>query len=248
MLNFRDISARRHPAIISHRGVRAEAHENTIEAFRAAIKAKADAIELDVRRTGDNEIVVFHNKLIPRIKKRISKGRYAELKEQCILKGFYPPRLEEVLLLCRGKMALDIELKEEGYEKDVVELVDRYYDPPNVVFTSFHDESVAQIKKISPEAITGLIMGPYQGVLNSMSFGARSVVARMKRCGANLAVLHASWLGKKSWPQLQASGFSILTWTVNAATMAARLIGGGAKGLITDYPDKIRPLVGNYDS
>ena len=48
-------------SIIAHRGFNKKYPENTILAFRKAIEAKADYIELDVHFSADKEIVVIHN-------------------------------------------------------------------------------------------------------------------------------------------------------------------------------------------
>src|SRR5690606_32215522 len=47
--------------IIAHRGASRAAPENTVAAFRRAVEMGADAIELDVRRTGDDRLVVHHD-------------------------------------------------------------------------------------------------------------------------------------------------------------------------------------------
>lgn len=53
------------PALIGHRGFGKNAddrpRENTAESFRAAVDAGVDWIELDVRRTADDELVVLHD-------------------------------------------------------------------------------------------------------------------------------------------------------------------------------------------
>ena len=50
--------------IIAHRGEHSNAVENTIESFKNAIREGADMIELDVRRTKDDLMVVNHNRNI----------------------------------------------------------------------------------------------------------------------------------------------------------------------------------------
>ncbi|MBZ0184920.1 MAG: glycerophosphodiester phosphodiesterase [Candidatus Obscuribacterales bacterium] len=56
----------RGPLVIGHRGASLEKPENTIAAFLAAIDSGADAIELDVRRTIDGELVVIHDATVDR--------------------------------------------------------------------------------------------------------------------------------------------------------------------------------------
>ncbi len=49
------------PLILGHRGASAEYPENTILAFREAMRAGADGVELDVMRCGSGEVVVIHD-------------------------------------------------------------------------------------------------------------------------------------------------------------------------------------------
>ena len=52
---------------LAHRGDWSEAPENTVAAFRAAERAGADMIELDIRRTADGAVVVVHDPTLERV-------------------------------------------------------------------------------------------------------------------------------------------------------------------------------------
>ncbi len=54
------------PLIIAHRGDSSNFPENTIPAFENALALGSDGIELDVRLTKDQELVVFHDHLLGR--------------------------------------------------------------------------------------------------------------------------------------------------------------------------------------
>ena len=47
--------------VIAHRGASAYASENTLRAFELAVRQGADMCELDVQRTADGVLVVFHD-------------------------------------------------------------------------------------------------------------------------------------------------------------------------------------------
>ena len=51
----------------AHRGARAYAPENTLEAFLLAAEQGADGVELDVQLTKDGEMVVVHDEEIDRV-------------------------------------------------------------------------------------------------------------------------------------------------------------------------------------
>jgi glycerophosphoryl diester phosphodiesterase len=49
--------------VLSHRGVRTHAPENTLAAFEAAIALKVDGIETDIRLSKDGIPILFHDRL-----------------------------------------------------------------------------------------------------------------------------------------------------------------------------------------
>src|SRR3569832_2302903 len=49
------------PRLFAHRGSSGTTPENTLEAFAEGLRAGADRLELDVHRTRDGHIVVFHD-------------------------------------------------------------------------------------------------------------------------------------------------------------------------------------------
>src|ERR671929_155263 len=49
------------PLVIAHRGASAYAPENTMPAFELAVRQGADMLELDVQRSADDVLVVFHD-------------------------------------------------------------------------------------------------------------------------------------------------------------------------------------------
>lgn len=56
----KDDSGFKKPQAIAHRGYKAEFPENTMGAFRGAVKVGADALETDIHLTKDNVVVLSH--------------------------------------------------------------------------------------------------------------------------------------------------------------------------------------------
>lgn len=65
------------PLVVGHRGARARFPENTLPAVRHALEAGADAVEVDVRVTSDDVLVLFHDATIPPERCRMFDGRPA---------------------------------------------------------------------------------------------------------------------------------------------------------------------------
>ena len=142
--------------IIAHRGFADNCRENTLESYRRAIEVGADAIELDVRKTKDNLFVLFHDESISG--KQINQLTYEEISYLAGNSSFQVPTLVEVLKLVKGKIILDVELKEKDYEIDVIALILEYLTIEQFIVTSFQFESLLTIKFNYPQVKTGILL------------------------------------------------------------------------------------------
>jgi glycerophosphoryl diester phosphodiesterase len=129
--------------VAAHRGASTLAPENTIAAFEKAIEVGAEMIEFDVRRTRDGVLIAFHDE--------VREWTYRELCERL---PWAPPRLEQVVETCAGRIVLDVELKEHGYEAEALGVV----SPAEHVVTSFLPEAVAAAKQLRPAVRVGLLL------------------------------------------------------------------------------------------
>ena len=134
------------PLVIAHRGASRDAPANTPAAFEAAIALGADAVELDVRRTADGVLVVHHNS--SRRGVRLTLLTYSALVR---LSRHEPPRLETVLDLCAGRIAVDIEVKEAGFETEVIDAASRRFPRDRLLYTSFEEPVISTIKHAGSE-------------------------------------------------------------------------------------------------
>ena len=161
--------------IWGHRGCCMRYPENTIEAFLAAANVKGiTGVELDTQLTRDGEIVVIHDETINRTTDgtgKVSDYTLEELKQFKIVsvdgKNTQIPTLREVFEALkeycdRDGLMINIELKNsntryEGMEEAVLALVKEYGLERNIVYSSFLPESIQLVKKLNPEAQTGIL-------------------------------------------------------------------------------------------
>ena len=145
--------------IIAHRGSSGDMPENTMQSFEAAYSASADMIELDVRLTKDNVLVVIHDARLLRTHKKIvavSGKTLAELR--LITAGTMPiPTLDEVLARYYGRVLINIELKGRGAGVAAVELLKKAYVKKvsgwdNILFSSFHGSELLKVRKVCARA------------------------------------------------------------------------------------------------
>lgn len=149
--------------LIAHRGVHISAPENSISAFKEAIKKKY-IIELDVHLLKDNTVVVFHDDDLSRMigkNIKLKNCTYEDIKNLKLLNtDNYIPTFEEVLKLINGKVPIIVELKYDRrvglLEKEVVKLLDNYKG--KFCIQSFNPLSIKWFKKHKPEYIRGLLL------------------------------------------------------------------------------------------
>ena len=229
------------PLVIAHRGAPREAPENTPAAFEAAIALGADAVEFDVRRTADGELVVHHN--ASRRGVPVSMLTYPALVR---LSRHEPPLFDTILDLCAGRIALDVEVKEPGYEAEVVEAASRRFPRDRLLYTSFEESVITTIKRLDRDARCGLLLGP--GRLRSRAQRYEALPFDLaERCGADVLAVH-QWLApvrgrSRRFPgtgllsEARARGFPIMVWTVDGPQrLRSYLADGRVAGIITDLP------------
>ncbi|HEV2404894.1 MAG TPA: glycerophosphodiester phosphodiesterase family protein, partial [Ktedonobacterales bacterium] len=127
-----DVSAdpaepRRSLVCFAHRGARAHAPENTLLAFSLAFDLGADAIECDVRRSRDGQLVIIHDGTVDRTTDgtgHVSEQGFGELRGLDAGRRWRIaqriPTLDETLALVweRGG-ALNLEIKGDTVEESV---------------------------------------------------------------------------------------------------------------------------------
>ena len=224
--------------ICGHRGARFEKHENTIASFNRALEIGADMVELDVRFTSDKKAVIHHDSDINGLS--ISKISLEEAKHAANLSGFKLATLDDVLSFARGKIKLDIEVKEAGMEEYLVSSVSARLDIKNYIISSFNDKIISKIKTLNPEIKTALLLGGCHP--RQYGHGYSEAVFFIKRARLSHAdiVLFQTWLLPFGViARAHKSGFKTGVWTVNSTCLIRRLLKDSRVDfIITDFPEK----------
>lgn len=222
--------------IIGHRGAKSLAKvENTLEAFQIAIDMQLKMIEFDVRRTKDNQLIVFHNDHINH--KKLNTLTYEEMCLHTSAENFTPPLFEEVIKTCSGKIMLDIELKEAGYEAEVLDLLKTYYTTEQYIITSFLDSVIKKIKLLNPSIKAGLLLGLGNASL-LQRFSEFFPIKRLKSTQADFVAANYRLVTPWLLRHCKKHGYHIYVWTVNADDVYTKLIRNKVSGIITDYPQR----------
>ena len=194
-------------------------------------------MELDVRRTSDGVLVIHHN--ASRRGTPVGLIAYPALVR---MSRHEPPRLDTILDLCAGRIAVDVEIKEPGYEAEVIEAASRRFSREHLLYTSFEELVISTVKRLDPGARCGLLLSPAR--LRTLTPRYEALPFDLaERCGADLLAVH-QWLAplrRRSRTGLLAEahvrGLPLMIWTVNGPRrLRAYLADGRVAGIITDLP------------
>lgn len=199
--------------LFAHRGVHdnIEIPENSIKAFTKAIENNLN-IELDIQLTKDNVLVVFHDNNLKRmtnINKNLNEVTYEELKKLNLLDTNHTiPTLKEVLNVVKGKVILDIEIKDTKNINLVcnklVEELNNYNHP--FIVKSFDPKIVKWFKKNKPEYIRGLLIK--DDIYNK--FIGKII---LKYCKPNFLAISKKFINKYGINS-NLKKYTILVWTI----------------------------------
>lgn len=187
-------------------------------AFRSAIDAGADGIELDVQASADGRLVVIHDATLDRTTDgtgAVFKTEWRAIENLDAGSWFSPdfscervPSLEEVLSL--GDIELEVELKGYGYgflERvlDEVRSADAF---DRVEFTSGNALLLAALKRSAPIALVGLFSMRQPSWMSEEVF-EHHVVGTAATSGADVAHVHAASLTARIGERLHSMGFQV---------------------------------------
>ena len=138
--------------------------------FKKAIEIGVDAVELDVRKTKDNQLVVIHDADVKRTTNGeglVSELTLKEIKSFSTEGNEKIPTLEEALDFLDKKVKVFIELKEKGVEEQVLSIVHVKGLEKNVVITSFLEDALKKVRELNKDIETGLIYAKHKNPLKA---------------------------------------------------------------------------------
>jgi len=233
--------------IIAHRGASDLLPDNTIESFDQALLDKADMLELDVRKTSDGHLVLYHDWYmrlagnsyrLQGLSRPASHASFNQLYDCCQSKGFQLTTLDEVLARYGTKIIINIELKAGGYEKEVINFVRKYDLTESVVLSSFFPWVIMKIKDIDSRIKTGWIVGQEQ-ILSANKLARAILGFIFKKVKADSAHFQYEIITPEIIQKFHERDIPIYTWTVNDSTIMNQLIGLGVDGIITNKPGQL---------
>ena len=231
--------------IFAHRGASAIAPESTRAAIVAAVKAKADGIELDVQMTKDRRLVIFHDDQLKRTtngRGHLTKKTYPELKKLDAGSWFDKQFSGEPILLASQvfgllpkKVAVNFELKRTPKRamliSRVMRLLRRQGVSHRVLISSFDQ------RLLRPFAGTSFA---YALIANHQP---KRSLRRAIRLGCQAWHPRAGMVTPKLINEAHAAGLKVRAWTVDELLLARRLKRWGVDGIFTNDPKRLKRVL-----
>lgn len=233
----------RNTMVVAHRGASAYAPENTVASAKLGWILGADAVEVDVRLSSDQHIVVIHDQNTERTSGKkwvVSDEPLSNLQTLDVgswkdekYRGEPIPTLFEVVSLIPEGKKLFVELKGDD---SLVPILQREFnhDPKldQLNFIAFDYETITAVKESFPDNKAYW--------LSSEPFACtRSMLEKVKHDGLDGVDLHYSLITPALMSTANELRLEMHCWTVNNQEKAVTLSALGVYSMTTDVPDQI---------
>lgn len=224
---------------IGHRGAAGHALENTLAAIQKGIALGVDIVEIDVRRTADDVLVVLHDRTVNRTtngRGRIDHLCLQDVKSLKAESGEGIPTLQEALKVAAGRTGLILELKVTGVARQTVESVHaaEFKDP--VIYASFLHDELTHVRAADPEASLMVLFGSLP----------RAPVAHAARYGPSHVGLRHDTATRRLVDAFHRADLLVFVYTANAPADIRRALSVGVDGVISNFPERIERQAGRH--
>jgi glycerophosphoryl diester phosphodiesterase len=249
------------PRVMAHRGASGEYPENTMPAFRAAVAAGVDYIELDVHCTRDGEVVVVHDDELSRVasdSRLIREMTMSELEAVDAAfnfsgdgaswpfrgQGIRVPRLAEVLQSWPGlRFVIEFKPPDTAIADATLEVVRQTGMARRVLFASEHLPPIARARTVAPQIPTNLAAPEIFAFMQALRSDALPYAAigdalqiPPEHRGLRLATREVVATAHRN-------ELEVHVWTINDQAEMQEMLSLGVDGIITDYPARLLTLL-----
>ena len=234
--------------IYAHRGARGHAPENTLLAFSLAFDLGADAIEFDVQRSSDSQLVVIHDDTVDRTTNGhgyVRETPFEKLRElNAGVRWNTPqriPTLAETLALVEARGgAMNLEVKADSREDALATAAfiataltaQTASLRARILVSSFELDAVAWLKSRLPWLRVGALFHGAQWrkedmVSHALDLNAEAIHPNIRLVLPDLV------------ERAHAAGLRVNVWTANRRPTIRRLLALGVDGIFSDAPERV---------
>jgi glycerophosphoryl diester phosphodiesterase len=214
----------------AHRGLPRSAPGNSLRAIAAAAALGVDLIEVDLHRTADGHLVLWHDDdlVAPGVKLPIARTTLAKLRTVDLGGGERISELAEAMDLARGRAGLMIDLKAGGLAQGLVATARRLDFGP-IVACGHYWGSLRLIKAFDPSiGVAFTLHRTWRRPLGAV---------QIERGHADAVTVNWRIIDHQLIRRYHACGVAILAWTVDDPAQMRRLLALGVNGLTSNRAD-----------
>lgn len=249
-----DAGGTQRPLALAHRGFSEDGLENSMAAFRAAVRLGYRHLETDVHTTSDGVLLLFHDSTLDRVTD--GRGLLAELPAADVAKarigGAEPiPTFDELVAELPG-IRLNLDVKDWNSVRSTAEAIERHQVHDRVLVTSFSDRRRRAVLKLLSRPVASsagvgstalftllgpLLPGPVFRPLMRLVLRDVHAFQVPVRYGA-VRVVTPGFLRRA-----KALGLAVHVWTINDPDDMRRLLQLGVDGIVSDRADLLREVL-----
>lgn len=234
----------------AHRGASEYAPENTMSAFDMALQLGANGIELDLQRTRDGKIVIFHdNKIDNKSNKKgkISDYTYQELLDFDFGSWFSLKYKGEKIVLFEDfakkflskSLTFAIELKDEGIEKETLDIIKKYATHNNIYISSFDYKALENMRKIDSNIKLAWLI---KEKINNEN------INKLLKINGTQICPKADNVTKDDIELALKNGLRVRLWGVSNEKIMQEVYKFDIDGMTVNFPDKLQHLIENENN
>jgi glycerophosphoryl diester phosphodiesterase len=224
--------------VIGHRGWPTRYPDNVLDGIAAALEV-ADMVEVDIRVSGDQHLILSHDPAIGGLS--VAETPWSALEQVDVGGGFHPASLDQLLQRFPSS-AFNLEVKNS---------------PGDPGFDPEHGSALRTAARARPgdllscfywptmDAVRGDFPGVATGLLVDSDWDVAAAVDHALAQG-HLAVIPHWELALRSGPACQIAaeaGLTVAVWTLNDPSRVGELESIGVTAIITDDPGELRRAV-----
>ncbi|KAM3293814.1 hypothetical protein ACQJBY_037005 [Aegilops geniculata] len=242
------------PLVCAHGGDSTNAFPNSMDAFRMALDARVDCVEVDVSRSSDGTLLALHDRDLQRMSGNSTAkvGHWSTNEIKAVTTRFQlsktvrnqeVPKAEDALELISQSQSvrqviLDVKVGPPSFEKglaeDVMSII-RRTNCKNCVIWAKSDDIGRDLIKLSKDVMVGYI------VMMDWSTGRRMELVRIE--GAKVAGVYHPLIHEKLMKVMHRNDRKVYAWTVDDSVSMKRMLYEQVDAIVTSNPSLLQQLM-----
>lgn len=230
------------PKIISHRGFSDRYIENTIPAFKAAVDADVEMIEMDVHETLDGRFIVYHDDRLNHHTPPWNSLTYSQVQRLTSHDG-RAPLLSDCLEATRS-IPVDIEIKSCISTYKLLKTLQLLSIPEGSFISSSNVNLLLQLYKRNVQLPLILIVSisKYRTVKQNFQNAILCIFPGLLPGFLEGVAVHYPIARKAFIQHMKKVGSKVFVWTVDDREIMEKYVFWGVDGIISNYPHRLQDI------